>query len=504
MNIQDKNMLYYGDNLEILRNKIPSESVDLCYIDPPFNSKRTYNQIYNNIGEDKAQAQAFIDTWSWDRLSEQGYQEITLNHGGRCTRQTIELVKGLKNVLGENSLLAYLVSMTLRITEIHRVLKPTGSFYLHCDPTASHYLKLILDTVFVPCGGDFKNEIVWCYKERELSKNHFNRKHDIIFFYTKTDNYKFNFEDIMEPYSEYTLKNKFKFKDEKGCYRLRYKDGRNDPKEENENTYRQYADKGVLPRDWWEIKIINQAAKERMGYPTQKPEALLEKIIRASSSEGDTVLDAYCGCGTTVVVAERLKRKWTGIDITYQSVSLILKRLEDSFGKKVLKKIMVDGIPKDMKSAKALAEKKDDRLRKEFEKWALLTYTDNRAVVNDKKGADKGIDGITYFLTSGTDTGKAVFQVKSGNVNRATIATLRGDMEREKVEMAVLITLHPPTKPMREEAVSAGVYHHPMMGRDYDRISIVTVEELIENRKRFEMPTGIDVVKKAPKKSGEK
>ncbi len=438
-----------------------------------------------------------------DSLSVQGYQEITLNEGGRFTVQTVELIKGLRSVIKESSLLAYLVSMTLRITEIQRVLKPTGSFYLHCDPTCSHYLKLILDSVFCPKGGDFRNEIVWCYKERELSKNHFNRKHDIIFFYTKTNNYTFNYSDVMEPYSEYTLKNKFKFKDEKGYYRLSYKDGRNDPKEENENTYRQYADKGVLPRDWWEIKIINQAAKERMGYPTQKPETLLGKIIKASSKV-DTVLDVYCGCGTTVAVAERLKRNWIGIDITYQSISLILKRLEDSFGKKILKKVMLDGIPRDIESARALAEKKDDRLRKEFEKWALLTYTNNRGVPNDKKGADKGIDGTAYFVTSGTDTGKAIFQVKSGSVKREIIATLNNDRQREKAEIAFLITLNPPTKPMIEEAVSAGVYHHPLMGRDYSRINIVTIEEIINQRKRFEMPTGIDVVKKAPKKSGEK
>jgi site-specific DNA-methyltransferase (adenine-specific) len=191
-------ILYYGDNLDILRNKIVDESVDLCYIDPPFNSKRSYFQIYNNIGgeQDKAQAQAFVDTWEWDTHAIEGYQQITSNFEGRFTRQAIELVKGLKSILGEDDLLAYLVSMTLRITEIYRVLKPNGSFYLHCDPTASHYLKLVLDAVFCGQGGDFINEIAWCYGSGGASKRHFSRKHDIIFFYAKGDNYTFNVDAV--------------------------------------------------------------------------------------------------------------------------------------------------------------------------------------------------------------------------------------------------------------------------------------------------------------------
>ncbi len=564
MKIQDKNMLYYGDNLEVMRKKIPDESVDLCYIDPPFNSKRSYNQIYLNVGEDKAQAQAFIDTWSWDRLSEHGYQEIILNQGGRFTRQTIELVRGLKNVLGENSLLAYIVSITLRIVEIQRILKPAGSFYLHCDPACSHYLKLILDTVFCPKGGDFLNEISW---KRTSSHNRAKRwgpVHDVIFYYAKSNKTIWN--RVLQDLDENYVKSFYRYTDSKGSYRIDNLTGPGTRTGDSGKMWKNIdpASRGrhwelppdralppwfVFPEKYAQMKVqdrldvleaqgliyfpkkkdgvpgfkrylsensgssiqdmitdirpVTSQGAERLGYPTQKPEALLERIIKASSNEGDTILDAYCGCGTTVAVAERLKRKWIGIDITYQSISLILKRLEDSFGKKVLKKIMLDGIPKDMDSARALAEKKDDRLRKEFEKWALLTYTNNRAVVNDKKGADKGIDGIAYFLTSPKDTGKAVFQVKSGSVKRDIIAALNNDRQREKAEIAFLLTLNPPTKPMKEEAVSAGTYHHPMMGRDYDRINIVTVEEIIENRKRFEMPAGIDVVKKAPKKSGE-
>jgi site-specific DNA-methyltransferase (adenine-specific) len=471
----DKNILYYGDNLEILRNRIKAETIDLCYIDPPFNSKRSYFQIYNNIGEedDKAQAQAFIDTWEWDTLAKEGFQQITTNFEGRFTRQSIELIMSLKNILGEGNLLAYLVSMSLRISEIYRVLKKTGTFYLHCDPTASHYLKLLLDAVFCAQGGEFRNEIIWSYETGGIPRNDFSRKHDVIFRYTKSKEWTFNANEVMEPRSDEVLR--------------RIATG-------NPSATRSTG-QVRHPSDVFRIPSINAMAKERQGYPTQKPEALLERIIKASSNEGDTVLDAYCGCGTSVVVAERLNRHWIGIDITYHSISVILKRIEDKFGKKILSSITLDGIPKDMDSAIALAHKQDDRVRKEFEKWAVLTYSDNRAVINTKKGADKGIDGIVYFQASPKDIGRMVIQVKSGGANRGTIATLRGDMEREQAQMAILITLEPPTKPMIVEASKAGFYHHALMGKDYDKLQIVTIKELIEEGKRLYLPVSHEVLK---------
>lgn len=509
-------VLYYGDNLEILRNKIEENSIDLCYIDPPFNSKRTYFQIYNNIGgeEDKAQEQAFVDTWQWDTKASDGFEEITFNNGGRFTKQAIELIGGLRNILGQEGLLAYLISMTLRVTEIFRVLKPTGSFYLHCDPTASHYLKLVLDAVFCPQGGDFRNEIIWCYNiGGRVSKNAYGRRHDTIFFYTKSNKYNFYWDKILDEFSE-TGKAKFRYEDEIGKYRLMgrfIKDspikGHRDVSVEWEKTnpelvYRHYLKEGKMQVDFWNIPPINQASKERLGYPTQKPEALLERIITASSNEGDTVLDAYCGCGTTVAVAEKLNRKWIGIDITYRSISLILKRIEDTFGKEILHNLKVLGIPKDVESAKALAHRQDDRVRKEFEKWAILTYTNNRAVINDKKGADKGIDGVIRFASGRDTTERMVLQVKSGSVGRATIATLHGDMDREQAEMAVLITLEEPTKPMIEEAKKAGLYNHQIMGRAYDKIQIVTIREMIEHNKRLDMPLSFNVLKSAQSNNG--
>ena len=536
--------LYYGDNLEILRNKIPDNSVDLCYIDPPFNSKRSYFQIYNNIGgsEDKAQAQAFVDTWTWDDRAIEGYTEITTNLNGRFTKQAIELIRGLELVLGgktNNDLLAYLVHMTLRVTEIFRVLKPTGSFYLHCDPTASHYLKLVLDAVFVSQGGDYQNEIIWqkirYAKAQSLA---FPKLHDVIFFYSKSKSFVFN-RQYSEPDENYTKKYYSQVEPDTGrryqlaCFfqggqgtakwfgdrLLEPPPGKHwiwtqekitdamengllvftDPDKPRVKKYLENHKGGTIGTIWTDIPPLNAVARERMGYPTQKPEALLERIIKASSNPGDVVLDAYCGCGTTVAVAERLNRQWIGIDITYHSIGLILKRLVDAYGEQILSEITVDGIPQDMAAARALANRYDDRVRKEFEKWAVLTYTKNRAVINEKKGADKGIDGVVYFASGPGKTERMVIQVKSGGANRGTIATLKGDMQRERAELALLITMDEPTKPMLEEAKNAGVYEHALMGRSYDRIRIVTVREMIEKDARIDLPLSYDAVKPGKK-----
>ncbi|MCL2109812.1 MAG: restriction endonuclease [Oscillospiraceae bacterium] len=508
------NKLFYGDNIEVMRKHIPDNSIDLCYIDPPFNSKRDYNQIYNNIGtEDKAQAMAFVDTWEWNILAEKEYEEICLNQNGVFTLQTSDLIIGLGKILGRGSLLSYLVSMTLRINEIHRVLKPTGSFYLHCDPTVGHYLKIVLDAVFCGAGGDFRNEIAWCYRSRPQSRKHFGRKHDVIFFYTKSDKYTFNWQDTVRPLSDATIK-KYKLRDEDGrLYRLQGRGITGSPirsakdveqKWEITNpelVIRDYLDEkiGVVSEDWWQIDIINQSAKERLGYPTQKPEALLERIIKASSNEGDTVLDAFCGCGTTVAVAERLGRNWIGIDITYQSISLILKRLSETYGEEIKSKITTDGIPSDMESARALANKQDDRLRKEFEKWAIITYSNNKAMLNDKKGKDRGIDGYLRILQSKDQSRDILFSVKSGKVGTAMLRDLRGVVEREGAAAAIFITLYPPTKDMLKEAASAGTYVNEFM-QSIEKIKIVTVKAILDGE-RLNVPLAVNPLKKAEKSS---
>lgn len=490
------NRLFYGDNLDVLRRKIADKSVDLCYIDPPFNSKRNYFQIYNNQGgSDRALAQAFVDTWEWGDEADAGLAWITdieRLHSGRLTEQTVDLIRGLEKVLKRGSLLAYLIHMTLRIVEIHRVLKPTGSFYLHCDPTASHYLKLVLDAVFCGQGGEFQNEIIWCYKRYTAVSSRFQRLHDVIFFYSKSEKATFNEERIA--YGEQSGKRDSHYRqDEEGRW-FRWQ------KRKDAEPYKIYLSEGVRLGDWWEIPPINASAKERLGYPTQKPEALLERIIKASTNEGDVVLDAYCGCGTTVAVAQRLGRRWIGIDITYQSIALILKRLEDRHREQwpeIEAGIVLDGVPRDKDSAIALANRKDDRTRKEFEKWAILTYSKNQARINEKKGADAGIDGIAFFLVDSNTNGKAIFQVKSGGANRATVATLNSDRQREGAEFGFLLTMDPPTKAMRDEVLAAGKYQHPLLNREDDRIQIVTVEDILAG-KRLDLPMArTDTVKSA-------
>lgn len=489
-----KNQLFYGDNLDILRRYIKDESIDLCYIDPPFNSKRNYNQIYNNIGsEDKAQAQAFIDTWTWDEQATKGFAEISSNYNRVFTSQNINLIIGLEKVLGRGSMLAYLVSMTLRIAEIHRALKPTGSFYFHCDPTASHYLKLVLDSIFCPNGGDFQNEIIWHYQAGTKSKTHFGRKHDVVLAYNKSTNYNFNVIK-QESLAEY----KYDKIDDNG--RKYHINGQG-------KTY--YFDEGRTCDDVWswttekEFNQLNSMAKERLGYPTQKPEALLERIIKANSNEGNTILDAYCGCGTTVAVAERLNRKWIGIDITYQSISLILKRLEEHFGISTLTNITLNGVPQDMKSAIQLANKQDDRTRKEFEKWAVLTYSNNRAIINEKKGGDGGVDGVSYmvdFDDKNKQTIKPVlFSVKSNkNLSPTVIRDLNGTIERDGAAIGIFITLYQMDN-LVKESKKYGTYQNTMFGQSYPKIEVISVEEILAG-KTMKLPTTLEVLKKAEKK----
>jgi len=461
------NQLFYGDNLEVLQKHIGDETVDLCYVDPPFNSKRNYNQIYNNVGKDDiAQSQAFVDTWSWGESAE--WQLDILRKEPKYTRRLVDTILGLAKILGKGSMLAYLVGMTVRIAEIWRVLTPTGSFFLHCDPTASHYLKIILDSVFCDRGGDFRNEIIWGYQWGGVSKRNFARKHDVIFWYSKhKTRWTFNEKLMREPYT-------------------------------TKDTRWHNHEEGKLLRDIWDdIPIINTMSKERIGYTTQKPLPLLKRIIEACSNEGDTVLDAFCGCGTTVTAAHALNRKWIGIDITYFAVSLILKRLKDTYGNDIEQQIQLSGIPRDIESAKTLADKQDDRLRKEFEKWAILSYTDNHAKINDKKGSDGGIDGVAYILG-----GTALFSVKSGKVSVKDVRDLCRVIERDEAAAGILLTLEEPTKPMLQEAAAAGYMADIpspaglKMPHQTPKLRIVTIQEILDG-KRMNFPLTEAVVKSA-------
>lgn len=475
--------LYFGDNLDILRGKIPDETFDLIYLDPPFNSNRNYNVIFKEgLQDSPAQVHAFEDSWHWSNEAQMTFEELVgvRQSKTKINEQISNLMLALEKLIGHNDVLAYLTMMTIRLIELRRALKSTGSIYLHCDPTASHYLKIVMDAIFDK--RNFRNEVVWIYKGRELSHKQYSKKHDVILFYTKSDNYTFNWDKILEPLEESSREALSRYKDEKGYFIVRYKKGGGFApiEKEGEDTYRQYVPGGVPPRDWFFTDYARKS--ERLNYATQKPEALLERIIKASSNEGDWVLDPFCGCGTTVSVAEKLDRKWIGIDITTLAINLIRYRLRNQFADKNIK-IWVDGLPKDLTGAKALFKK--DAF--EFEYWALdlvNAVPSQSKTKENMRGADKGIDGVINFYKDvktggGYEYGKLIVQVKGGNVQRNDIATLKGDIEREKADGGLFITLEKPTQPMKEEAVSAGSYSVKFVKVEFPKIQILTIEDLL-------------------------
>jgi len=467
----EENVLYYGDNLYILREHIEDESVDLVYLDPPFGSNRAYNVLFKeeNGTASAAQIQAFTDTWHWNEASEKALRDI----GENAPVELFEMINGFLSFLGRNQVTAYLVMMIPRLLELKRVLKKTGSIYLHCDPTASHYLKIVLDQIFNL--KNFRNEIIWCYRGAGYPKRDFGRRHDVIFRYSISDDYTFNVDDVREDYAEAT---KERFKHYIGNVR-----GGRDFGVQKLNPL------GKHPDDWWQIQPIAPSSKERLSYPTQKPGALLERVIKASSNEGDVVLDPFCGCGTTIAVAERLKRKWIGIDITHLAIALVKNRLEDTFGNKVEYKVI--GEPVDLSSAHALALQN----RYQFQWWAL-SLIGARPVDKKKKGADRGIDGVRYIsATPWADRPRAgeskqikiIVQVKSGHVSVRDIREFRTVMDNAKAQIGVFLTLDNPTRPMMEEALAAGYYKPSIVGdAQYVqclRIQILTIEELLSGKK---------------------
>ncbi|MBA7529492.1 hypothetical protein ES705_21690 [subsurface metagenome] len=462
-----ENTLYYGDNLEILREYIKDETIDLIYLDPPFNSKQSYNILFaeKNGTQSPAQIKAFEDTWHWDKKAEETYREIVEN----LPKKVADLIRAFRSFLGENDMMAYLVMMAIRLQELHRVLKPTGSIYLHCDPTASHYLKLVMDAVFGV--KNVKNEIIWHYRRWTAPANRFQKLHDIIFFYTKGNNYVFNQQ--LTQYTNGSIERK------KQGILHRFKAGEVPFLVSNKEIQKE----GVPENDVWHIPFIAPSARERLGYPTQKPEKLLERMIKASSNEDDLVLDPFCGCGTTIAVAEKLKRKWIGIDITHLAVSLMKHRIENTFGNRVNYKVI--GEPTDLKGAEELARQDPYQ----FQWWALGLVGARPAESEKKKGADKGIDGCIYFHDEPkmVKTKAIIIQVKCGHINRGMIDALKGVVGREGAQIGVFITLQKPTKPMRKEALSSGFYKSPS-GKDYPKIQILTIKDLINGNKNIERP----------------
>ncbi|MFH1854913.1 MAG: DNA methyltransferase [bacterium] len=485
MKIMVRNFLYYGDNLDILCRYIRDETVDLVYLDPPFNSNATYNILFaeQNGSRAAAQIKVFEDTWRWDKSAAEAYQQA-VEVGG----QVSQALQAFRQLLGDSGMLAYLSMMAPRLVELRRVLKLTGSIYLHCDPTASHYLKMLMDSVFG--ANNFVNEIVWHYHTGGASQTHFSRKHDILLYYSKEGrNRAFNVQ--REPYREEKTQHFTKVDEDGRPYRVRIIGGKD---------YIYYLDEGRICHDVWDISALNAFAHERLGYPTQKPEALLERIILASSSEGDVVLDPFCGCGTAIVVAQKFKRRWIGIDITHLAIGLIKHRIQDIFGSAISSTYKVIGEPTDLASAKTLVD--DDPYQ--FQWWALGLV--GARPVEQKKGADKGIDGRLYFHDEANKTKQIILQVKGGHSSSAHIRDLRGVLDREKAEIGVFITLQKPSKAMRREVAGIGFYQSPWNNKHYPRLQILTIEELLKGKTiDYPVPQSTDITfKKAPRFIGKK
>ena len=555
------NSLYYGDNLSILRSReyFPDDCIDLIYLDPPFNSNRDYNVLFRSESglDSEAQITAFEDTWHWGPTAQIAYEDIVLNAPAAVS----SAVQALMNLIEANQMMAYLVMMASRLVELHRVLKPTGSLYLHCDPTASHYLKIVLDSIF---GKEFfRNHITWKRTGSHGGARKWGPISDNILFYTKSDEYTWN--RIYLEYDEKYIADYYRYEDERGRFQLVSLTGAGvsggesglpwrgvdptasgrhwaTPTASLEAAYpehdlsalgvhekldlldeaglvywpqrgsiprqKRYLDEGegvVIQDIVSDIRPLGSRAKERLSYPTQKPLALLERIIEASSIEGDMVLDPFCGCGTAIAAAHKLNRRWIGIDITHLSIALQKYRLHDMFELKSGKDYAVFGEPTTVHGAREMAQDKANEGRYQFEWWALSLV--NAKPVGGKpgsgkgkKGADRGIDGVINFFDH-DEAGKRkaqtiIVQVKSGKVTSRDIRDLKGAMERDRAAMAVFITLELPTQAMRKEALLAGVYESRLWGSRHRKAQILSIADLLAGES-LDMPPQLGAFKRA-------
>jgi len=541
----DKNKLYYGDNLEVLKMYVKDESVDLVYLDPPFNSRQDYNVLFaeKDGSQSSSQIHAFEDTWEWNIDAQRAYEQI-VEQGGRVA----DALRAFKTFLFNSDMMAYLAMMAPRLVELRRVLKETGSIYLHCDPAAGHYLKILMDAAFGP--QFFKNEIIWKRTSAHNSAKRWGPVHDLILFYSKSESSTWN--RVYQGYTAEYLERFYRHEDEGGRYTLGDLTGAGKRQGESGLPWRDVnptkagrhwavprphqaglswdelsvqqrldqldlaglivwpskggiprfkryhdVDRGVVVQDViTDIDPLSTHAKERLGYPTQKPEALLERILKSSSNEGDVVLDPFCGCGTTVQVAQRLNRRWIGIDITHLAIGLIKKRLSDTYGPEIKSTYDVIGEPTDYAGAAALAAEN----KFQFQAWAL-GLCDARVAESSKKGADRGIDGRLDFHDDESGNSKQIiFSVKGGGVSVPQIRDLRGVIEREKAEIGVFLSFEEPTKPMLKEAAEAGFYKSgPLDKALYPRLQILTIQQLLDG-KQPDYPARRDATfKKAPR-----
>lgn len=515
------NTLYYGDNLEILRRHIPNESIDLVYLDPPFNSKADYNILFKETtGEEStAQIQAFSDFWHWDEASRHAYEYLTSN---LVNDQVANLAEAFYRFLGKNDMSAYLFMMSERLLELHRALKPTGSLFLHCDPKASHYLKLILDAIFTP--SNFRNEIIWKRTNVHNDASRCGAIHDTIFFYSKSPQYVWNrvltplsqeYKDAFLDHTDEVTGRRYMRGDltaagtvksgesgrpwrgidptSKGRHwaynhqeleRLD-KEGRIHWPKKGVPRLKRFEDElsGVPLQDVWaDIKPIHNQSSERLGFQTQKPLGLLERIISATTTDDSWILDPFCGCGTTIIAAEKLRKHWIGIDITWLSINLVKSRLREMFP---TSKFKVEGEPRDLGAAKELS--KD---RYQFQWWALsligarpvgATLANPR---EGRKGADEGIDGWLRFADgSEGHIERVVVQVKSGHVGVKDIRELRDVVLRQKAAVGIFLTLEEPTSEMIREVKATDPYVSPRWHHEYPKIQVLTIEQLLKGER---------------------
>lgn len=510
--------LIYGENFEVLRRFLTDETVDLIYLDPPFSRNAAYNVIFRDESGRKSDAQlmSFEDYWHWGPTAERHYAYLTNAelHRGRVNHATSALVGALHESMRPSPLLAYLVEMAVRLGELQRVLKSTGSLYLHCDPTASHYLKLLMDAAFGPT--NFRSEIVWKRGHAHNTARGYGASHDVLLFYSKSDAFIWN--PVYQRYDERYLARHYRHVDEHG---RRYKHenptgagvsrgvtgqpwrgidptlkGRHWsvrpeemdrldaagrihwPRKPGAWPYiKLYLDerKGIPAQDvWTDIDPINMVAKERLGYPTQKPVALLRRIIIASSNPGDLVLDPFCGCGTAIEAAIGTDRHWIGIDHSNDAVKVIRDRIR---GLDV--PLDVFDWPTELDGVRRMVEAPGGRHR--FEAWALTRLNAQPVRELGGVGPDQGIDGRISFTLPNGRVENIIVSVKSGHTGSAALRDLKGTVQRERAAMGLLFTLQEPTEPMRREAVTAGFYRAPS-GETYPKAVIFTVRELFEGR----------------------